>query len=393
MTKSSTHPPQPNDEVPMSGAKILVLSNRLPVDYVAGENDDIEWEISPGGLVSALSPVMAENHGTWIGWPGQPDLTLEPFSSRGISLVPVPLSQAEYEDYYEGFSNDTIWPLYHDVIHPPSYHREWWHSYQQVNRRFAQKAADLADADTLVWVQDYQLQLVPQYLRELRPELNIGYFHHIPFPSYGLYSQLPWRKQILRGLLGADLIGFQRPADAGNFLISAERLLGVEVSQLDSAIGMDFVESATIIDVQSGRKNVVRSMPISIASERFNTLAAEPRVKARVAEIRSNLGNPKKVILGVDRLDYTKGIRHRIKAYGELLAEGKVIVGDVAMVQVATPSRENLESYRDLRDEIELTIGRMNGEFGTLEHAPLTYLHHSYPLEEMVALYLAADVL
>src|SRR5690606_40752861 len=139
-----------------------------------------------------------------------------------------------------------IWPVYHDVSHSPSYHREWWHGYRQVNRRFAEKAAEVADPNTLVWVHDYQLQLVPKMLRELRPELKIGYFHHIPFPSYGIFSQLPWRKQILRGLLAADLLAFQRPADTGNFLISSGRLLGAEISLLTSELGVDFFGFATV---------------------------------------------------------------------------------------------------------------------------------------------------
>lgn len=395
VVRSSTN--QPNESVQKPANGLLVLSNRLPIDYVGESQTEhgsqIEWEISPGGLVSALLPVMTQQNGTWIGWPGRAGLTVEPFESHGISLVPVELSEHEFEEYYEGFSNDTIWPLYHDVIHPPSYHREWWQSYQRVNRRFAERAAEIATPDTVVWIQDYQLQLVPRYLRELRPELKIGYFHHIPFPPYGIFSQLPWRKQILRGLLGADLLGFQRPADTGNFLIASQRLLGVNISELTSELGVDFVESAMVKHDDHTRFSLARSMPISIASEHFEALSRDPAVIERADEIRRSLGNPKKILLGVDRLDYTKGIRHRLKAFSELLEEERLTVGDVAMIQVATPSRENIESYRELRDEIELTIGRMNGQYGTMEQAAVTYLHHSYPIEEMVALYLAADVL
>ena len=182
----------------------------------------------PAGLVTALEPVMRQADGAWVGWAGQPDVELEPFEFDGTLLVPVTLSAEDVELYYEGFSNDTIWPLYHDVIAEPRYSRPWWDAYVRVNRRFAEAAAAAAEDGATVWVQDYQLQLVPRMLRDLRPDLVIGYFHHIPFPAYGLFSQLPWRRQVLEGLLGADVIGFQRVADAGNFARAVRRQLRYE---------------------------------------------------------------------------------------------------------------------------------------------------------------------
>ncbi len=164
-------------------------------------------ETLTGGLVTALEPVMRSAEGAWVGWAGQADVTVEPFDFDGTHLVPVTLSASDVQLYYEGFSNDTIWPLYHDVIAEPTYKRAWWDAYVKVNQRFAQAAADVTADSGIVWVQDYQLQLVPKMLREMRPDLTIGYFHHIPFPAYGLYAQLPWRKQVLEGLLGADVIG------------------------------------------------------------------------------------------------------------------------------------------------------------------------------------------
>ncbi|KQR38592.1 MULTISPECIES: alpha,alpha-trehalose-phosphate synthase (UDP-forming) [Microbacterium] len=368
----------------MSDAEFVVVANRLPVDRVVGPDGEEEWRTSPGGLVAALEPMMRSARGAWVGWPGQPDVELEPFEINGIDLVPVSLSADEVEDYYEGFANDTIWPLYHDVIAPPQYHREWWEAYVKVNRRFAEAAAAVAAPNGTVWVHDYQLQLVPQMIRELRSDVTIGYFHHIPFPAHGLYAQLPWRDQVLRGLLGADVIGFQRAQDATYFLTAVRRRLRHDVK--GSAVTIPTDDGGT-------RTAVARAFPISIDTAPYLELAARPDVRARAAEIRASLGNPKKILLGVDRLDYTKGIRHRIKAYGELLEDGQLSVEDVTFVQVASPSRERVDAYVHLRDEIELAVGRINGDHDTMGHTAIRYLHQGYPREEMVALYLAADVM
>ena len=368
----------------MSDAEFVVVANRLPVDRVVGPDGEEEWRTSPGGLVAALEPMMRSARGAWVGWPGQPDVELEPFEINGIDLVPVSLSADEVEDYYEGFANDTIWPLYHDVIAPPQYHREWWEAYVKVNRRFAEAAAAAAAPNGTVWVHDYQLQLVPQMIRELRSDVTIGYFHHIPFPAHGLYAQLPWRDQVLRGLLGADVIGFQRAQDATYFLTAVRRRLRHDVK--GSAVTIPTDDGGT-------RTAVARAFPISIDTAPYLELSARADVRARAAEIRASLGNPKKILLGVDRLDYTKGIRHRIKAYGELLEDGQLSVEDVTFVQVASPSRERVDAYVHLRDEIELAVGRINGDHDTMGHTAIRYLHQGYPREEMVALYLAADVM
>ena len=362
----------------------VVVSNRLPVDRVLDADGNSEWTRSPGGLVTALEPVMREADGAWVGWAGQPDLELDPFENEGIHIVPVPLSDDDIENFYEGFSNDTLWPLYHDVIAPPSYHRVWWESYVLVNQRFADAAAAIAASNAVVWVQDYQLQLVPRMLRESRPDLTIGFFNHIPFPPYGIFSQLPWRAQIIEGLLGADVIGFQRVADAGNFSRAVRRLTGYTTKN-------PAIEVA--VQGQPTRRVVARAFPISIDAQSFEALAREPRIQERARELRAGLGNPRTVMLGVDRLDYTKGIGHRLKAFGELLAEGRIDVEDVTLVQVASPSRERVQAYMQLRDEVELTVGRINGDFGTMSHQAISYHHHGYPRDEMVALYLAADIL
>jgi len=364
----------------------VVVSNRLPVDRIVGADGESSWQHSPGGLVTALEPVMRASAGAWVGWAGQPDMDFDPFTSDGIEIVPVTLSADDIEKYYEGFSNDTLWPLYHDVIAPPSYHREWWESYVAVNQRFADAAVRIAAQGATIWVQDYQLQLVPKMLRLVRPDLTIGFFNHIPFPPYGIYSQLPWRTQIVEGLLGADVVGFQRIADASNFSRSVRRLTG----HITKA---PYIEVAGYTDDSAPRRVLAKAFPISIDSQSFEDLARRPDIQARAREIREGLGNPKTVMLGVDRLDYTKGIGHRLKAFGELLEEGRLNVEDVTLVQVASPSRERVQAYMQLRDEIELTVGRINGDFGTMSHTAISYHHHGYPREEMVALYLAADVM
>jgi trehalose 6-phosphate synthase len=368
----------------MSTADFVVVSNRLPVDRQPDGAEGGPWRHSPGGLVTALEPVMRRTEGAWVGWAGMADLEVDPFDFDGMRLVPVRLSAQDVEDYYEGFSNDTIWPLYHDVIAEPRYRRNWWEAYQRVNRRFAEAAAAAAAEDATVWVQDYQLQLVPQLLRELRPDLTIGYFHHIPFPAYGLYSQLPWRKQVLRGLLGADVLGFQRAQDASNFARAVRRQLrygtkatGITVPEPDG----------------TERRVLAKAFPISIDADDYISLAERPDIRARAAEIRESLGNPRYVLLGVDRLDYTKGIRHRLKAFGELLEDGRLDVAEATLVQVASPSRERVAAYIQLRDEIEMTVARINGDHDTIDHSAIRYLHQAFPREEMVALYLAADVM
>jgi trehalose 6-phosphate synthase/phosphatase len=208
------------------GYDLVVVANRLPVDFSVGPDGDLTWQRSPGGLVTALEPVMQGAEGAWVGWSGAADLAHEPFEADGMLLVPVTLNAVEIERYYEGFSNATLWPLYHDVIAPPDYHRQWWDAYRRVNQRFADAAAQEAAEGAVVWVHDYQLQLVPRMLRDLRPDLRIGFFDHIPFPPVELFAQLPWRRQIIDGLLGADLVGFQRNGDAANFVRSARRLTG-----------------------------------------------------------------------------------------------------------------------------------------------------------------------
>ena len=360
----------------------VVVASRLPVDRVEGPDGRAEWQRSPGGLVTALEPVMREAGGAWIGWSGDAGPAPGPMVVMGLDLVGMGLSADQVRDYYEGFCNATLWPLYHDVIAPPEFHRRWWDAYVTVNRRFAQAAAEQAAPGATVWVHDYQLQLVPRMLREQRDDVRIGFFNHIPFPGYEIFAQLPWRRPVVQGLLGADLLGFQRRADATNFLRACRR-----------AVGLVTKGSTVRVDEPGGHREIhAAAFPISIDAAGLTEIARRDDVGKRASQIREALGEPSLVLLGVDRLDYTKGILHRLRAYGELLAAGRLGPRPV-LIQVASPSRERVEAYQTLRDEVEVMVGRINGEHGEVGYAPVHYLHQSYPREEMAALYLAADVM
>lgn len=373
--------PDPHDT---PGNDLVIVANRLPVDITVADDGSITTSRSPGGLVTALTPLMRQADGAWVGWGGKPDLELAPFEDDSIELVPVLLTEKEIAEYYEGFSNGTLWPLLHDSVVDPEFHRTWWNSYVTVNRRFAAEAARAAARGATVWVQDYQLMLVPQMLRSLRPDLRIGFFLHIPFPPPEIFAQLPWRKQVVEGLLGADLIGTQRVSDAGNVLRAVRRFTERSTRGQTVSISGHWSRPARAVRVAA--------FPISIDTKAITSLAEQPEIVERARQIREDLGDPPVMLLGVDRLDYTKGIRHRLKAFGELLADDKLTAVDVTLVQVASPTREAVKEYQHLRDEVEVTVGRINGDHSELGHPAIHYLHHSYPLEEMVALYRAADV-
>ncbi|OLT43804.1 trehalose-6-phosphate synthase [Serinicoccus sp. CNJ-927] len=369
----------------------VIAANRLPVDRHTAPDGSTEWRTAPGGLVTAMDSVMRgwDGDAAWVGWPGFPGEAPEPFDEGKLRLHPVPLSAQELSDYYEGFSNDTLWPLYHDVIVPPTFHRSWWTCYRAVNQRFADAVCEVAAGGATVWVHDYQLQLVPALVRDKRPDVRIGWFNHIPFPPVELFAQLPWRESILRGLLGADFLGFQRPDDARNFGRSCRTVLGATTR------GEKIEWQGTDDDRLGAAPRTVRAaaVPISIDAAGFRELADSDVVQQRAEEIRESLGNPEVVLLGVDRLDYTKGIRHRLRAIGELFDDGAISPDQVTFIQVATPSRERVQAYRTLREQIEGTVGRINGDVSHLGATAIHYLHQSYPREEMAALYRVADVM
>ncbi|MGV9803859.1 alpha,alpha-trehalose-phosphate synthase (UDP-forming), partial [Mycobacterium sp. NPDC003449] len=348
---------------------LVVVANRLPIDIERLPDGTTAWKRSPGGLVTALEPLLRMRRGAWIGWAGVPDGSEDPIVEDGLTLHPVRLSAKDIADYYEGFSNGALWPLYHDLIVKPEYHREWWDSYVEVNRRFARATARTAAHGATVWIQDYQLQLVPKMLRMLRPDLTIGFFLHIPFPPVELFMQLPWRTEIVEGLLGADLVGFHLPDGAHNFLVLARRLAGANASRATVGVRSRFGE------VQVGSRIVkVGAFPISIDSADLDTRSRDRQVRQRVGHIRAALGDPRKILLGVDRLDYTKGIDVRLRAFAELLDERRV-KPDTVLVQLATPSRERVESYIAMREHIERQVGHINGEYGEVGHPIVHYLH------------------
>ena len=230
MTSRKNPSPDADDDGPVASGNysFVVVASRLPVDRGQGPDGETQWRPSPGGLVTALEPVIREAEGAWVGWSGDAGPAPEEFDAEGMHLVGVGLSATEMRQFYEGFCNATLWPLYHDVIAPPEFHRSWWEAYVTVNRRFARAAAGQAAPGATVWVHDYQLQLVPRHApRAARTDVRIGFFNHIPFPGYEIFAQLPWRRQIVEGLLGADLLGFQRQQDATNFLRACRRAAGL----------------------------------------------------------------------------------------------------------------------------------------------------------------------
>ncbi len=356
---------------------LIIVANRLPVHQIRASGEK-RWERSPGGLVSALTPFVQRSKGAWVGWAGNAGKAPRTFDHDGIANIPVPLSADEMANYYQGFCNGTIWPLYHDAIVQPEYHRHWWRPYVAVNKRFAEIAANHAAKGALVWVHDYQLQLVPAMLRELRPDLRIGFFLHIPFPPEELFAQLPWRRQLLEGLLGADVVGFQTRAGAQNFARLSRRYTDAQVSKGR----FQFL----------GRPVQIQAFPISIDFDKYDSAARDPAVIQRSAELRQRLGKGRKIILGVDRLDYTKGIDVRLRAYWELLDKRRTIQ-DCVLVQIAVPSREHVGEYQELRSRVEELVGQVDGQFGEVGVGAVNYLRREVPFDELIAIYLAADVM
>ncbi|HSL56332.1 MAG TPA: trehalose-6-phosphate synthase [Acidimicrobiales bacterium] len=360
-------------------ASLVIVANRLPVQWEELDGDG-GWATSPGGLVSAVTPAIHEMGGAaWVGWSGA-DAPEEPFRVDELLLRPVPLTADEKAMHYDGMSNGTLWPLYHDKAVPAEYHRTWWDGYRRVNERFAQEAAAAADEGATVWVHDYQLQLVPGMLRAMRPDLRIGYFLHIPFPPPELFFQLPWRRAITEGILGADLCGFQTPEAARNF----HRL----------AVSLDLADGEGSWDLRrDGRRVRTLAFPIGIDVARYDTAGRSDEVAEAARDLRARLGQPHTVILGVDRLDYTKGIDVRLRAFKELLADGTLRASQVTMVQVAQPSRDDVDAYITLREEVERLVGEINGDHGRVGFPVLHYIHQSVDFDELMALYRAADVM
>jgi alpha,alpha-trehalose-phosphate synthase [UDP-forming] len=364
----------------------VIVANRLPVEHDADEG----WRRAPGGLVSAMDSVLRDHEATWVGWSGQfadPESGVSPHQPPDrvgdVHLVEVPLTGDQVAAHYDGFANGALWPNYHGSIVPPVYHRSQFMAHRAVNEQFAGAVARVAAPGARVWVHDYQLQLVPAFLRELRPDVRIGFFLHIPFPPLEVFSQIPWRAQIVEGLLGADVVGFQTSGDAANFRRAAERFAGI------SPIG----DTLPVPGDQEPRQVVARAFPIGIRATDYAALAERPEVQQRATQVRADVGDPAVLLLGVDRLDYTKGIDVRIQAVTELMLDGDLDPERTAFIQVAPPTRAKVEEYQKIRADVELLVSRANGALGSLGTNPIHYMHQPMPPEELVALYLAADVM
>lgn len=354
----------------------VVAANRLPVsrDEEAGG-----WTTSPGGLVSALVPILRERDGVWVGWTGAPDDAPEPFDHDGMHLRSVPLDPEEVEQYYLGFCNNTLWPLYHNAIRTPDYHRHWWRPYVRINERFAAGIAEALAPRGTAWVHDYQLQLVPAELRRLRPEATIGFFLHIPFPPVELFAYLPWRRRVLEGLLGADVLAFQTRQSIENFRNAALRYSGAEPAGDDLTF--------------EGRRVRLQWAPISIDSGAFEAAAGTPEVQDAAVRLRTSLAPARTVMLSVDRLDYTKGIDHRLRALQTFHERHPREARDTVLLQIAVPSRETLIQYVEQRERVERLVGQINGEYGGPGYTPVVYMYRHLDFEDLVAAYLAAEVM
>lgn len=360
----------------MPKGNLVVAANRLPV---AWDEEAKEWRQSPGGLVTALTPVLQERGGVWVGWRGSPGGQSRSFRAAGILNTPVVLDPEEIENHYDGFCNGTIWPLYHDAIRPVEFHRHWWRPHQEVNRKFADATTRVSREDGVVWVHDYQLQLVPAMVRERLPGARIGFFLHIPFPPVDIFERLPWRLQVLEGLIGADYLGFQTRRATLNFAAAAREILGAR----GPASSLDY----------DGRRVRAEAVPISVDVAKNREASRRPEVQEVARGLRRDIGSPDHVILGVDRLDYTKGIDLRLRAFEVMLERHPELARKVSMVQLAVPSREDVEEYQTTRRKVEELVGRINGRFARASWTPVHYLYRSLDFDDLVGAYLAADVM
>jgi trehalose 6-phosphate synthase len=371
---------------PAMNRPVVAVANRLPV-----QQGDDGWELSPGGLVTALRPVMATRPGAWVGWDGGTKGMPATLPDSGVRLLPVGLSATQVRNYYHGFANATLWPLLHNAIEKPRFERAWWYTYRDVNAIFAERAlAALAGFDSqdeapdaMAWVHDYQLMLVPQHIRSRRAGQPIGFFLHVPWPSPDIFARLPWRAQILEGLLGADVVAFHTDHYRGNFLRSCARVLA------DSGVE---VRGSSVV-LPDGRRVTALTAPISIDADDFVGLATDPRTSQEVDTLAGQFSG-RTLLLGVDRLDYTKGIVERLQAVDQLLERKPELRTSLAFLQIAVPSRDNVREYRQLRDTVEQRIGRINGLYTEPGNdVPVHYLYRGLSQRQLAAYYAAADAL
>ena len=369
---------------------LIVLSNRLP--FALARESDGRWAVEPGtgGLITALRPVLENRGGTWIGWPGVTEDELEDAHSTfattgqdyGFELVPVPMTDAERDDFYLGFSNEVLWPLFHDLPSLCRFRPRYWTAYQAVNRRFAEVTQGLVGEGDFIWVHDYQLLNVARELRASGVRNSIGLFLHIPFPSLDIFLKLPWRFQVLRAMLDHDLVGFQTVGHLRNFLDCVRRLLkDADISRKGGAATIQI----------EGRRIRAGSFPVSIDVAEFERRAALPEVVAKARSLREDEPN-RKIILGIDRLDYVKGIPLKLEAFRTLLLREPEFAGRVTLFQVVLPSREDIPRYQRQKVEIERLVGEINGQFTRSGWVPVHYIYRNLDWPRLPAYYLAADI-
>ena len=361
---------------------LVIVSNRLPIN-VTREKGKLLFNRSAGGLTTAMSSLQADDK-IWIGWPGIPsdDLTRQEKIQIARELkkhgcFPVHLTRQQIAEFYEGYANDTLWPLFHYFPSYAQFHKDYWDAYQKVNKLFSVAVRKQANPDATIWIQDYQLMLLPALVRQIVPDAKIGYFHHIPFPSYEIYRLLPERRELIEGLMGADLVGFHIYDYARHFASSVNHLLGT-------------TSEHGVIEYQ-GRRVKVDAFPIGIDYKQWRTQLAHPETKSELARLDEHYAG-KKVIVSVDRLDYSKGIMKRLLAFEHFLSTNTSHHKKVTLVMVATPSRTEVETYKQLRDEIEIAVSRINGIYSTGDWTPISYQFQNLGFEELVALYAKADI-
>jgi trehalose 6-phosphate synthase/phosphatase len=365
-------------------SRMLIVSNRLPVT-VRAEHGELRVTRSTGGLATALRGVHSQRESLWIGWPGDTArLSALPRQKidaelAGMRAAPVYLDADEHHRFYDGFSNGVLWPLFHYLLDKVNLDAQPdWEAYRSVNERFAAVVSDHYRAGDTIWIHDYQLMLLPALLRRRFPAAKIGFFLHTPFPSAEVFRILPWREQILEGLLGADLVGFHTASYRLRFLAAAARVLGLDP-------GEDALE-------HEGRTVALGVHPISVDVGEIERLTSDPEVRAEAERIRAE-ARGRKIVLGIDRLDYTKGIPRRLLAIERFLEREPELRYQVRFLQLAVPTREEVSAYADYRSVVHEMVGRINGRYGSVDETPIHYLNRSLPFEQVVALYLAADVM
>ena len=365
-----------------SEPRVLLVSNRLPVS-IGVERNKLVVERSAGGLATGLGGYHTQGGSVWIGWPGETwRLTPEQLADMRAQLaemraVPIELTPSEVQRYYDGFSNGVLWPLLHYDINRLPMNAEGWSTYQRVNRRFADAIVAQYRPGDLIWIQDYQLCLVPEMVRRRLPDAAIGFFLHVPFPSAEVFRVLPWRRELLAGMLGASVIGFHTVSYVLHFLTSSANVLGCETR--DGRVDFD------------GRSIRVGTFPMGIDFAEYDRLTTRPEVMAEAARLRESSGKAT-LIVAVDRLDYTKGIPRRLVAFERLLEKYPRLRGRVSLLQVAAPSRVDVAEYQTFRRGVDEIVGRVNGRFSMLGHDPIHYISQSLPPERLAAIYRAARI-